>query len=152
MERAFLKIECAGGIERKTIGGVVRVGGVETPDDPGFDVVAIVAVGVLQIEHVGPLRHDHALSPEFKPGWIVKIAGKCLHLVGAAVAVGVFQNQQLVVHSLVGTPVGIGWPGGHPQPSLGVKRHLHRIDQLREHRLVGDQLHLHSGVDGHLGN
>ena len=152
MERAFLKIERAGGIERETIGGVVRVGGVETADDPGFDVVAIVAVGVLQIEHIRPLRHNHTLPPEFKSGRIVEIAGKGLHLVGTAVAVGVFQNQQLVVHRLVGTPVGIGWPSGHPQPSLGVKRHLHRIDQLREHHLVGDQFHLHAGVDGHLGN
>ena len=131
---------------------MVGVGGVEAADDPLLDVVAVVAIGVFEIEHVRPLGDDHALPPELKAGWVVEVIGKSLHAIGAAVAVGVFQNQQLVVHRLVGTPVRIGRPDGHPQPARGVEGHLHRVDQLGKHRFVGHQLHPHARVDGHLAD
>ena len=152
VEGPFLEVDRPRRIERKAIGGVVGVGSVEAADDPRLDVVIVVAVGVLEIKDVGALRDDHALPPELKAGRVVEITGKGLDLVGAAVAVGVLENQQLVVHRLVGPPVRIGWPSGDPQPPLCVEGHLHRIDQFREHLLVGDELDLHPGVDRHLPN
>ena len=152
VEGALLKIESACRIEGEAVGGVVGVGGVEAADDPLLDVAAVVAVGVFEIEHVRPLGHDHAFPPELKAGWVVEVIGKSLHAIGAAVAVGVFEDQQLVVHRLVGTPVRIGRPDGHPQPARGVEGHLHRVDQLGKLRFVGHQLHPHARVGGHLAD
>ena len=150
VEGPFLEVDRPGGIEGEAVGGVVGVGGVEAADDPRLDVVVVVAVGVLEVEDVGALRDDYSLPPELEAGGVMEIASEGLHLVGAAVAVGVLEDQELVVHRLVRPPVRVGRPGRDPQASLRVEGHLHRIDQLREHRLVGDKLDLHSGVDRHL--
>ena len=152
VERALLKIEGTGRIEREAVGRVVRVRGVEAVDDAALHVGAIVAVGVLQVEDVRPLRDDHALPPELEAGGIVQVAREGGAPVRAAVTVGVLEDEQFVVHRAVRSPVRIGGPRRHPEPALRVERHLHGIDELGKHRLVGEEHDPHPGMHRHRGD
>ena len=78
----------------------------------------------------GAWATQDAAVAELEAGRAVQAVGEDGHLVGLAVAVGVFEDQDLVVHLLLGLPVRIARPDGHPQPALGVERHLHRLGQL----------------------
>ena len=73
-------------------------------------------------------------------------------LVGPPVAIGVLENEQAIAHLGIRRALGIIRPGSHPQAALGVPGHLHRIGQLRELLFTGEEVHLHPGVDGHLGD
>ena len=79
----------------------------------------------------------------------MQVAGEDRALVGLAVAVGVLEDQQLVVHRRLRLPVRIVRPGRDPQPSFGVEGHLHRLDQLGELLLGGEQLDLQPLADRH---
>ena len=85
-----------------------------------------------------------------KPVGQCRSSAKTVMLVGLAVAVGVLEDQELVVHLLLGLPVRVGRPDGDPQPALGVERHLHRLGQLGELLLGGEQVDLQPLADGHL--
>ena len=150
VERALLEVERAVRGQDEAVGGVVRVGRVEPVQELLADVGLVVAVGVLEEQQVGGHGHEHAAVPELEAGRVVQVVGEDLRAVGLAVAVGVLQDQQLVVHRLLGLPVRIGRPGGDPQPALGVEGHLHRVDQLGELLLGGEQVDLHAVGDGHL--
>ncbi len=84
-----------------------------------------------------------------KPVGQFEVAGEHRALVGLAVAVGVFEDDQLVVHRRLRLPMGIVLPGRDPQPSLGVERHLHRLDQLGKLLFRREQLDLQPLADGH---
>ena len=84
-----------------------------------------------------------------KPVGQLQVAGEHRALVGLAVAVGVLEDDQLVVHRRLRLPVGVVLPGRDPQPSLGVERHLHGLDQLGKLLLRREQLDLQSLADGH---
>ena len=90
----------------------------------------------MQEEQIGPLGDQHPVTPKLETGWIVQVVGKLGAFVRFAVVVGVFQDQQTIVHLGGWLPVRIGWPGGNPETPLGIERHLHRINQLRKHRFV----------------
>ena len=82
----------------------------------------------------------------------MEVAGERLHAISFSVAVGVFEDEDLVLHLLVGTPVRVALPGGHPEPALRIEVHCHRIHHFRKHPFVGDQFDLHAGVHGHLAD
>ena len=46
----------------------------------------------------------------------------------------------------------VGRPDRHPQPTVSVNRHLHRVDQSRKHVFGGKQIDLHSCGDFHLAS
>ena len=79
---------------------------------------------------------------ELEPGRAVEAVGEDRLLVGLAVAVGVLEDQDLVVHLVAGLPVRVARPAGDPEPTPGVERHLHRLGQLGESLLGGEQVHL----------
>ena len=130
----------------------MRVGRVEAGEDALADVGLVVAVGVLEEHQVGRLGDQDAAVGELEPGRAVQAVGEDGLLVGLAVAVGVFEDQELVVHLLLGLPVRVGRPAGDPEPALGVERHLHRLGQLGELLLGGEQVDLQVLADGHLAD
>ena len=130
----------------------MRVGGVEAVQQDFLDVVAIVAVRVLQEHHVGRLREDDAVLIEFEPGGVVQVARKHRPLVGLAVAIGVFEDEQRVVHRRLGLPMRVILPGRYPESAPRVERHLHGIDQLGKFLLRREQLDLQPLADGHFLN
>ena len=152
MERSLLEVDRAARIEHKTVRRVMRVGRVETVDEPLLHVVLVIAVGVLEEHKARPLSHQHASTPELKAGDVVQVSGEGLANVRTAVVVGVLKNEQAVVHRGGRLPVRIRRPRRHPQPALRVEGHLLRTDEFRELRLVGKALDLHPLVNGHLGD
>ena len=150
MEGALLHVERSARVDREAIDRVVCVGRVEAVNDPFFDVVLVVAVGVLEEQQVRALSDQHAAVPELETGGIVDVSGECLADICFAVVVGVFEDQQLVVHRIGRSPMRIGRPCRDPQAALRVERHLHGIDQFRKHRFVGEEFDLHVFVNGHL--
>ena len=85
-----------------------------------------------------------------KPVGQCRLSAKTVDLVGLAVAVGVFEDQELVVHLLLGLPVRVARPDGDPEPALGVERHLHRLGQLGKFLFGGEQVDFHALGDLHL--
>ncbi len=152
MEDPFLEIEPTTRIEHEAVGRVVRIGRVEAVQDAHAHVGLVVAVGVLQEDQIGRHGHVHAAVPEFESGRVVQMVGEGRTLVGLAVTVGVFQDEQLVVHLLLRLPVRIAGPGGHPESTLGIERHLHGVDHLGEHLFAGEEAHLQSLGDRHLAD
>ena len=53
-------------------------------------------------------------------------------LVGLAIPIRVFQDKELVIHFVLGFPVRIGRPYGHPEAALRVKGHLDRLGEIGE--------------------
>ncbi len=78
------------------------------------------------------------------------IANEGLACIRFAVVIGVFENQQLVLHWFGWIPVWIAGPNGDPKTTFGIKSNLNWIDQLRELRLFGKQFDLHVLVHSHL--
>ena len=123
-----------------------------SPESTRSHVGLVVAVGVLQEHQVGSLSDEHAAVGEFKAGRTVQVAGEDGPLVGLAVAVRVFEDQELVVHLLLGLPVRIGRPAGDPEAAPGIERHLHRLGQLRKLLLGREQVDLQVLANGHLAD
>ena len=150
VERPFLEVDGTAGVEPEAVRRVVRVGRVETADHPLADVGLVVAVGVLEQHQVGSLGDQHALGHDLEAGRAVEMIGEGRLLVGLAVAVGVLEDQDLVVHLLLGLPVRVGRPAGDPEPALGVERHLHRLGQVGKLLLGREQIDLQPLADRHL--
>ena len=68
-----------------------------------------------------------------------RAVGEDRDLVGPAVAVGVLEDDQLVVRRLVRADVRVGRRRQHPQPAARVERHRQRVGELGELALRGEQ-------------
>ena len=146
---AFLKIQRAARIEGEAVDRVMGVGRVEAVQHELLGVVLVVSVRILQEDEVWLLCDEHSAIPELEAGRILEIAREDRALVGLAIAIGVLEDEQLVVHRRLRLPVGIVFPGRHPQPSLGVERHLNRLHQLGKLFLGREELDLEPLADRH---
>ena len=109
----------------------------------------VVAVGVLQEQNPRLAHDEHAAVPELEARGAVELVVERGALVGFAVAVGVFEDEQLVVgRRVAGLPLRVVRHARDPEPALVVEVHLHGFGQFREHRLVREQLDLHAGCHG----
>ncbi len=106
MEGSLLEVEGTGRIEGEAVGGVVGVGGIETADDSDSDVGLVVAVGVFEEDKVGSHGDEDASSPELETGWVVQTAGEGFDAVRFAVAVLIFNDEEAIVHFLLGLQWG----------------------------------------------
>ena len=104
VEDALLEVEGAVGPEDEAVGRVVRVGRAQTVQEALAVIGATVPVGVLQEDEVGSLRDQHAAVPELESGRVVQVVGEGRADIGAAVAVEVLEDQQLVVGQGAGPP------------------------------------------------
>ena len=149
VEGALLEVEGAVGTEDEAVGGVVGVGGREAVQDALAPVCAVVAVGVLEEQDVGAVGDQHAAVPELEPGRVVQVLGEDRRAVGAAVAVDVLEDHELVVHRLARLPVGVGRPASDPEAPARVPGHLHRVGELGEALLAGEEPDLQALGGGH---
>ena len=123
---------------------VVRVGGVHAGEQAFLPVGLAVAVGVADVPDVGRLDEDDAVLVELEAGRAVEAVeeGRGLEdLAGLRVEI---QDDELVEDLGGRGGLGVGRPAGDPEAALGVEVHLHRVDQLGDDRLVGDELDLHA--------
>ena len=126
------------------VGLVVRVGGVHAGEQAFLPVGLAVAVGVADVPDVGRLDEDDAVLVELEARRAVEAVeeGRRLEdLAGLRVEV---QDDELVEDLGRGRGLGVGRPAGDPEAALGVEVHLHRVDELGDDGLVGDELDLHA--------
>ena len=123
---------------------VVRVGGVHAGEQAFLPVGLAVAVGVADVPDVGGLDEDHAVLVELEAGRAVEAVeeGRGLEdLAGLRVEI---QDDELVEDLGRRGGLRVGRPAGDPEAALGVEVHLHRVDELGDRGLVGDELDLHA--------
>ena len=128
-EDAALPVDAAVRAVDQVVGRMVRVGGVEPLEQDRAHVGPVVAVGVLEVEQVGPGGDDHAAAPELEAERVVHVREDD-PFVGPAVAVGVLEDHQAVVHRLERLPLGIRVPARRPEPPLRVHLELHGVGKV----------------------
>ncbi len=147
VEHAVARVDRAAVVVAQVAGLVMAVRRAQAGEDALALVRLAVAVGVGEVEEAGRLHDDDAVLVDLEPGRAVQIVDEFGHFVGAAVAVGVFKNEQAVALLAGGGALGVVEPGGHPQAAAGVPGHLHRIHQFGELLLVGEQGEFEPGLD-----
>ncbi len=90
-----------------------------------------VAVGIAQEHQVRLLRDVDAAVAELEAGRNVEAVREHRRLVGASIAVGVLEDNQLVVGLLARQHVRIRRRRQHPQAALRVERHRERFGEDR---------------------
>jgi hypothetical protein len=120
--------------------GVVGRPAVEQVDD---HVGLVVAVGVLEEQHPRLVDDQHPAVEELEPGRAVELVVEDRTFVRDPVPVPVFEDDELVIRLRVaGPPLRVARHARQPEPALVVEVQLHRLGDLREHRLIGEQLDL----------
>jgi len=128
---------------------VVGIGRIEAHEHALLPVGTAVAVGVAHEPQVGRLHDEQAVLEEVEAGRAVQPIEIHGALVGAAVAVGVLEDEDLVGDLRSRGALGVIRPHGHPEASLPVPRHLHGFRQLGELFLAGEEVHLQSRSGRH---
>ena len=143
MEHALLEVQLAGRTPLKRRERVVGVGGIEPVQDSLRDVGLVVAVGVGEIHQIRLAGDVAGVASGVRDARRqMQAIGEDGFLVGLAVAVGVFVDQDLVVNRRTGQIHRVGRHRDHPHAAAFVERELHRVFERREVLLGCKQVHL----------
>src|SRR4051812_20481835 len=102
MEDSFLEVKSTAGVEHEAIGGMVRIGRSEAAEDSFFKVGLAIAISVLEKHEVRRLGNDDAAVIKFKTGGAMEMICKHGAFVGFAIAIGIFEDEEFVVHFVHG--------------------------------------------------
>ena len=92
------------------------------------------------------LRDVHAAVAELERQRYLQVVGEDAGFVSAPVAVGVLEDDQLVVRLVAGINVRVSRRATDPQPAATVPAHLDRAGQIGELLLGGEQVHLEARI------
>ena len=123
---------------------MVRVSGIHAGEQAFLPVGLAVAIGIADVPDVRRLDEDDAVLIELEAGRAVeavKEGGRLEDLAGLRVEI---QDDELVEDLGRRRGLRVGRPAGNPEAALGVEVHLHRVDELGDGGLVGDELDLHA--------
>ena len=123
---------------------VVRVGGVHAGEQAFLPVGLAVAVGVADVPDVRRLDEDDAVLVKLEAGRAVEAVEEGRRLEDLAGLRVEIEDDELVEDLGGRGGLGVARPAGDPEAALGVEVHLHRVDELGDDRLVGDELDLHA--------
>ena len=129
---------------------MVRVGTGYSLQHVDFYIGLVIAIGVLQKPDLRQCRDQHPATPEFKSGNAIEFVGERDATISDAIAVVVRQADDFVAPWFRWIPVWVRVPNRYEKSSVGVDRHLDRVDDLGKHFLRRVQIDLHSFRDGHL--
>ena len=149
MKRALLHEQPAGRIAREGTDRVVRVCRIEPVEHDLAEISLVIAVGVFQEDEVRLLRDVEPAVGDLEAGRQMEAIGEHRLLVGFAVAIGVFEDQDLVIDGHAGQVLWVAGHRGDPEPALRVERHLHRVGKLGKLDLRGEAIHLVALLDLH---
>ena len=152
-EASFEQVERARSVRAIGRDRVVRVVGVETVQDQLHAVRLAVLVVVDEQGEVRFLGDVDALRRDLEADRDVEVVGEDRLLVGLAVAVGVFEDDDLVVGHRVARAVRrVGRRRGDPEATFGVEGHLHGLLQVREFLLGCEERDFVARGEGHLAD
>ena len=150
-EAAFEQVERARGVGAIGGDGVVRVVRVEAVQDQLGAVGLAVLVIVDEQGEVGFLGDIHAFRGDLEADRDVQLVGENGLLVGLAVAIGVLEDQELVVgEGVTRAVVRVGRRRGDPEASLRVEGHLDRLLEVGELLFGGEERDLVARGELHL--
>ena len=150
-EAALEQVERARGVGAVGRNRVVRVMRVEAVHEDLQPIRLVVVVGVDQQAEVGFLREVHTLGGQLEADGQVEISGEDRLLVGLPVVIGVFEDDELVIGpGITRSVVRVAGHHRDPEASLVVEGHLHRVLEIGELLLGGEELDLVAGHHGHL--
>ena len=148
----FEHVDEPGGARFKSADGVVRVfrgPAIEDMDDAVGGIARrdpAVAIAILEPQDPRLVDHEDAAIEEGEAGGAVEPVVKHRAFVGRAVAIGVFEDHELVLGArITRLPLRIARHRADPQPAPAVERQLHRLGQLGKARFIREQLHLEAG-------
>ena len=148
-ERALGQVEGAGRVGPEGADRVVRIVVVEAAQDDLGAVGAAIAVGVAQQDEVTALREVDALGGELEGERQVQAAGEDRLLVGLTVAVGVLEDEDLVVGlGIARAPLRVARHRGHPEATAVVEGQADRIREVGELLLGREEVDLIAGGHG----
>ena len=150
VKRPLLHEQPAGRIAREGADRVVRIGRIESVEHDLADVGLVVTVGIFQENEVRLLRDIEPAIGDLEAGRQMEAVGEHRLFVGLSVAVGVFEDQDLVVDRHAGEVLRVAGHRGDPEPALSVERHLHRVREIGKLDLRGEAIHLVALLDLHL--
>src|SRR5205823_14019996 len=109
--------------EHEAVGRVMSVGRIQPAQHALTIVGPAITRGVLREKQIRGLGDQHAAVPKLKTSRAMQMIRKNRALVRLAVAVGILQDDQLVISLFLGLPVRIARPNRYPQSTASVKRH-----------------------------
>ena len=113
--KALTEIHKPSRIEDEIADILMGVTGSESGEDDAFFIGPVVTVGVFEKNKIGVFGDPGAAVAEGESHGHVEPVGKERRLVGAPVAVGVFEDVELVVGTLPGLELGIGERAEDPE-------------------------------------
>src|SRR5262249_13314165 len=113
----------------KGVDNVMRVLGAEAGENDPRLVGFFAGLARGQVDELGAVGDIGAAVAGFDAGGDQQAVRENGRLVGLAVAVGVFEDDDLVVGDLARLDLRVDLAGGNPQPALGVEVHLDRLGQ-----------------------
>ena len=131
------------------VGGVVGVGGVETHEDAFTRISFAVTVGVADEPEIGGLHDEDAVFEKLETGGAIQAVEEGGAFVGFAVAVGVLEDNELVLDGGGGGELGVPGPDGDPEAALGVPGELEGFGEFGEFLLAGEDVGFEPGREGH---
>ena len=135
----LVHVEPTVGTPTQRVQNMVRVFRAEAGEERSFAVGFQIAVLVGEVQQFGAIGDVRPAVARFDAGRNQQAVGEDVRLVGPAVAVGVFEHDDLVVGRLARLDLRIGLARGDPEPPLRIKVHL---DRLRQQRIGGVEIDL----------
>ena len=114
------------------VAAVVGVGIIGSAEELLDDVGLVVAIGIAKPEKLAGLGDDDAILVEGESVGELEAFRKDGALVGLAVAVGVFEDEDGVVGEVAGKGEGVACKTVDPQAAAGVELDLEGIDEFGE--------------------
>ena len=126
-------VQPAVGADDHRVGRVVRVGAGHALQHANFEIGLVVAVGVFEEPDLRRQRLPAHRRPRIQtPVMLLSSSANTMHSSATPSRSSSGKITQRVAAGLRWIPVRVGRPDRDPQAAVGIDRHLHRIDQLRE--------------------
>ena len=135
--KTLTKIQEAPRIEDEIADILMGVPGSESSEDDAFLIGAIVPIGVFEKNEIGVFGDPCPTVAEGESHGHVEPVGKERRLVGLPVAVGVFENVELVIGPLPGLELGVGEGAEDPETAAMIPLNRDRIGDAES--LVGKE-------------
>ena len=134
------------------VGGVVGVGGVETHEDAFTRISFAITVGIANEPKIGGLHDEDAVLEKLESGGAIQAVEERGAFVGFAVAVGILEDNELVLDGGGGGELGRPGPDGDPEAALGVPGELEGFGEFGEFLFAGEDVGFETRREGHFGD